>query len=144
MNDSQSIHRDLNKMQLPTAYPKRTGMLGPCHGNGIKPSSGHSSNYKTPYRCDQCQCSGNWPEPELYPRQIQYSTSPSTSGTGTSINTAAVTSCYNCHNASEMMLGTNLDPDGWQEASMGGTNGGSGSTSPYGRKRTDLMSLQAQ
>ncbi len=141
MNDVNAIHSDLNS-RTTTTLPAENKKCWACHGNGNEPGSSHPSNYKTPYRCVDCHvtrhigiscavCHNMYGDLiAIIPYVTQHYWN------GTSIRTEAVTTCYDCHNRTEMMLGTNPDPDG-AAGVYGGENGGSNSTSHYGKKRTD-------
>jgi Zn finger protein HypA/HybF involved in hydrogenase expression len=132
MNDTSAIHKNLNSgATSPSGYSSANFKCWACHGNGSEPGSSHPSNYKTPFRCPDCHVSGagNFTPNSILTVSQHY-------WNGTSIKTTAVTSCYDCHNKSEMMLGQNLDPDG-SASIYGGANGGSNSTSHYGKKRSD-------
>ncbi|MDO8725180.1 MAG: cytochrome c3 family protein, partial [Candidatus Methanoperedens sp.] len=142
MNDPNAIHRDLNSGAVTTLSSENSSenkKCWACHGNGREYGNGHPSNYKTPYRCPDCHVPSSGQNLNFTPSTILNVTQHYWNGT--SIGTSNTSTCYDCHNKSEMMLGTNLDPDG--EASVyGGANGGNNSTSHYGKKRADLSSLQ--
>lgn len=147
MNSTNSLHKNLNSARN-TSLPAANKKCWACHGDGSEPSSGHPENYKTPHTCVDCHITRHLPSldncdichvamPGLdrpitiikYVNQHYWN--------GTSIKTNAVTSCMDCHNKSEMMLGLNLDPDGAGTV-YGGVNGGNNSSSHYGLKRSDL------
>ncbi len=135
MNDSGDIHKNLNiNATSPSGYSSENFKCWACHGNGSEPGNRHPSNYRTPYRCPDCHIPAAGQNLNFTPSSI-----PNVNQhywNGTSIKTAAVSSCYDCHNKSEMMLGS-IDPDGAASV-YGGANGGNNSTSHYGKKRTDL------
>ncbi|MCX9012531.1 MAG: hypothetical protein OIN66_15615 [Candidatus Methanoperedens sp.] len=133
MNDTNAIHKNLNRNAV-TSLSAENKKCWACHGSGSEPGSGHPSNYRTPYRCADCHISGAGQNTNFTPSNILEVTQHYWNGT--SIKTSAVTSCYDCHNKNEMMLGLNLDPDGAASV-YGGANGGSNSTSHYGKKRSD-------
>ncbi|MDD5474107.1 MAG: hypothetical protein PHU34_08150 [Candidatus Methanoperedens sp.] len=139
MNDTNAIHKNLNSNATsPSGYPSADFRCWACHGNGSEPNA-HPSNYKTPYNCTSCHI-------PIAGQNLNYT--PNTTllnvtqhyWNGTNISTANATSCYACHNKSEMMLGS-VDPDGAGTV-YGGANGGNNSTSHYGRKRTDYSIIQ--
>ena len=155
MNSSDAIHKNLNRNTTsPSGYPSANFKCWACHGDGSEPPANeHPGNYKTPYICTYCHieihespvylpCSGichvvtfgsNTPIATIIKHVDEHYWN------GTSIKTNAVTSCMDCHNKSEMMLGLNLDPDDAGTV-YGGANGGNNSTSHYGKKRSDLRS----
>ncbi len=132
ISSTEAIHSNLNS-GASTTLPAENKKCWACHGNGSEPS-GHPTNYRTPYRCPDCHIPGAGQNlnftPGVIPEVSQHYWN------GTTIRTTAVTTCYNCHNKSEMMLGS-VDPDG-PASVYGGANGGNNSSSHYGRKRTDL------
>ncbi|MDO9096519.1 MAG: hypothetical protein Q7U60_00135, partial [Candidatus Methanoperedens sp.] len=136
MNDSLSIHKNLNS-GASTSLPAENKKCWACHGNGSEPGSGHPTTYKTPYKCEDCHVTRQnlnyTPNSTLLNVTQHY-------WNGTNISTS-VNSCYACHNRSEMMVGTNLDPDGAGTAVYSGANGGNNSTSHYGKKRNDMVSM---
>ncbi len=138
MNDSLAIHRNLNSNDTSNiTLPGENRKCWACHGNGSDPGNQHPTNYKTPYNCTDCHVTRQnlnfTPNNTLLNVTQHY-------WNGTNITTTNATSCYACHNRSEMMVGLNLDPDG-SASVYNGANGGNNSTSHYGRKRTDLVSL---
>jgi hypothetical protein len=134
MNDSLAIHKNLNN-GASTSLPAENKKCWACHGNGSEPGSGHPTNYKTPYICTSCHLSGTGQNLNFTPQSILNVTQHYWNGIN--ITTTNATSCYACHNRSEMMLGLNLDPDGAASV-YGGANGGSNSSSHYGKKRNDM------
>ncbi|NJD51783.1 MAG: hypothetical protein FIB07_02845, partial [Candidatus Methanoperedens sp.] len=140
MNNSGSIHKNLNSNASNGGLSDENKKCWACHGNGSKPLVGHPSNFKSPYKCENCHIPGPSQNLNFTPASTILNISQHF-WNGTSINTTAITTCYDCHNTSEMMLGTNLDPDG-AGSIYGGANGGSGSTSHYGKKRPDYQSIQ--
>jgi hypothetical protein len=134
MNDANAIHSGLNSGAI-TSLPAENKKCWACHGNGSEPGSGHPSTYKNPYRCPDCHVPDAGQNLKFTPNNTLLSVTQHY-GNGTSISTSAAASCYDCHNKTEMMLGANLDPDGAGSV-YGGANGGSGSASHYGKKRTD-------
>ncbi len=137
MNDTNAIHRSLNSGAT-TALPAENKKCWACHGSGSEPASGHPSRYKTPYNCTDCHVPGANQNLNFTPQSLLNVTEHYWNGTD--IDTSSITSCYSCHNRTEMMLGTNLDPDGAASV-YGGANGGSNSSSHYGRKRTDMAAM---
>ncbi len=133
MNNADAIHNNLNSGAV-TSLPAENKKCWACHGSGSEPGKDHPSNYKTPYRCVDCHIPSAGQNTNFTPNSILNVTQHYWNGT--SIKTSAVTSCYDCHNKNEMMLGQNLDPDG-SASVYGGANGGSNSTSHYGKKRSD-------
>jgi uncharacterized cupin superfamily protein len=133
MNDSLAIHKNLNS-GASTSLPAENKKCWACHGNGSEPGSSHPTNYKTPYNCADCHVTRanlNYTPSNTLLNVTQHYWN------GSNISTANATSCYACHNRSEMMLGANLDPDG-AAGVYGGANGGSNSSSHYGKKRSDM------
>src|SRR5574340_631965 len=92
----------------------------------------------TRYRCQDCHVQGAGQNLNFTPQTILNVTQHYWNGTN--ITTSSVTSCYSCHNKTEMMVGINLDPDGAANV-YSGANGGSNSSSHYGKKRPDLANL---
>ena len=138
MNDSNAIHRNLNNGVITNLSPENKKCWA-CHGNGQEYGDGHPPNYKTPYRCPDCHVPSpsqnfNFTPPSIL-NVIQHYWN------GTNIITSNVSTCYDCHNKNEMMLGE-FDPDGQVTGVYNGSNGGNGSSSHYGKKRTDYSSLQ--
>jgi hypothetical protein len=136
MNDSLAIHKNLNSNATsPSGYPSINFKCWGCHGNGSEPGSNHQTNYKTPYICPDCHV------PNIS-QNLNYT--PNTTllnvtehyWNATDIRTPNVSTCYDCHNKNEMMLGS-VDPDG-PASVYGGANGGNNSASHYGKKRADL------
>jgi len=149
-NDNNEIHKNLNSgasASNGTAYYANNKRCWFCHGDdGAEPTTlnAHPSRYKTPRRCPDCHlplsmggnnhnngltgcnCHFNIP----YPLRSHL-------WNGTNIFTPAVTTCYDCHNKSEMLIPA-YDPDNGSGAVYGGLNGGNNSASHYGRKRADL------
>ncbi|MDD5614911.1 MAG: hypothetical protein PHH85_01780, partial [Candidatus Methanoperedens sp.] len=131
---NNGIHSNLNSgTSSPSGYPSSNFKCWACHGNGSEPGTVHPANYKNPYNCTSCHIQGAGQNLNFTPTSILNVSQHYWNGT--SITTAAATSCYVCHNLSEMMLGS-FDPDGAGSV-YAGTNGGNNSTSHYGRKRTD-------
>ncbi|MDO9096674.1 MAG: multiheme c-type cytochrome, partial [Candidatus Methanoperedens sp.] len=137
MNTSFSIHKDLNKDALASdANYSGSKKCWACHGDGTEPS-GHSSIYKTPYNCADCHVQDAGQNFNYAPNNTVLNVTQHY-WNGTSIGTANATSCYICHNRSEMMVGLTLDPDGASTVVYGSANGGNLSVSHYGRKRSDM------
>lgn len=143
-NSTDSIHSNINYQAGATVDPGNKKCWA-CHGNGSQPTE-HPVNYKTPFRCEDCHvtrhnlginCNVCHDTHDggiglaIIPYVQQHNQR------GISINTS--TSCYQCHNRSEMLL-TAIDPD--SGTVYGGTNGGVNSPSHYGKKRTDMVALQ--
>ncbi len=140
MNSSLSLHKDLNKNAAASdANYSESKKCWACHGNGQEPS-GHPTNYKTPYNCVYCHVSGAGQNFNYIPNNTILNVTQHY-WNGTSINTSGATSCYICHNKSEMMVGITLDPDGASANINGGANGGNLSVSHYGKKRSDMAGL---
>jgi hypothetical protein len=137
MNDTNAIHKNLNSNATSLSnYPPADFRCWACHGNGSEPGSGHPTNYKTPYRCPDCHVPVAGQNLNFTPNNTLLNVS-NHYWNGTNITTSNVTSCYSCHNRTEMMVGINLDPDGAGSV-YSGANGGNNSTSHYGKKRTDM------
>ncbi len=135
MNDTNALHKNLNHLAPNGGLSDENKKCWACHGDGNNPGSGHPSNYKTPYRCADCHVPGTGQNMKYNPNTTLLNVSQHYQS-GNTIKTQAAGTCYDCHNKSEMMLGLNLDPDG-AGSIYGGANGGSGSSSHYGKKRTD-------
>jgi len=79
---------------------------------------GHPTNYKTPFKCEQCHI-------QYADQNLNFTPSNTLLNVtqhfwnSTSIATAAITTCYDCHNMSELMMGGNLDPDGARKRNGG-------------------------
>jgi len=137
MNSTDAIHRNLNSDASATVDADNKRCWA-CHGDGSQPSD-HPSNYRTPYQCPDCHV-------DAVGRNTNYSPNNTVMlvdehyWNGTNITTD-VTSCYACHNRSEMML-PGGDPDNGSGSVYGGANGGNLSVSHYGRKRGDLAGLE--
>ncbi|MDP2846157.1 MAG: multiheme c-type cytochrome, partial [Candidatus Methanoperedens sp.] len=137
MNSSLSIHKDLNNnASTSDANYSESKKCWACHGNGQEPTK-HSDNYKTPYNCVDCHISGAGQNMNYNPNKTLLNVTQHY-WNGTSIGTANATSCYLCHNKSEMMVGLILDPDGASTVVYSGANGGNLSVSHYGKKRSDM------
>jgi hypothetical protein len=137
MNTTDSIHKDLNKdaVLVNTSNPANKKCWA-CHGNGSEPT-GHPANFKNPYTCVDCHAGNNTnfaPSDTILKVSQHY-------WNGANITTTGVSSCYQCHNKSEMMIAAN-DPDQGLGDINGGINGGNNSTSHYGKKRTDLVGIK--
>ena len=136
MNRSDAVHKDLNRnTAISDANLSENRKCWACHGDGNEPS-GHPARYKTPFSCIECHVDGqisSYSPNNTILSVIQHYWN------GTSITTSSATSCYICHNRSEMMTGLNPDPDG--AGTVGAGNGGNGSVSHYGKKRSDMASL---
>jgi len=137
MNDTNALHKNLNSLAS-TSLPAQNKKCWACHGNGSEPSaSSHPTNYQSPSKCVDCHVNRTnlnyTPNSTLLNVTQHY-------WNGTSIDTAAANTCYDCHNKSEMMLGA-FDPDG-AGGVYSGANGGNGSSSHYGKKRADYSSIQ--
>ncbi len=149
-NDPNAIHKNMNSgasASNASAYYANNKRCWFCHGdNGTEPTTSlHPSRYKTPRRCPDCHlpdfmggsnhatgltgcnCHFNIP----YPLRSHL-------WNGTNIFTPAVSTCYDCHNKSEMLIPAK-DPDNGTGAVYGGLNGGNNSPSHYGTKRADLI-----
>lgn len=120
--ETDALHSGLNRDASSTVDPDNKKCWA-CHGDGTQPTSGHPSNYRTPYTCENCHV------------QVQGSYNPSAISTvdnhywnGTNITTAGVSSCQQCHNKTEMMLSV---------------SGSEVVDNPnhYGKKRPDLGTL---
>jgi|GEM_PF-1249216 len=136
MNDTGAIHKDLNSGVV-TGLSTENKKCWACHGSGSEPN-GHPSNYRTPYRCEDCHIPGTGQNLNFTPQSILNVTQHYLSGS--SVSTSNVTSCYACHNRTEMIVGPDLDPDGAGSV-YGGENGGSSSASHYGKKRDDMAGM---
>jgi hypothetical protein len=137
MNTTDSIHKDLNKdaTLVETANPANKKCWA-CHGNGSEPT-GHPANFKSPATCIDCHAGNNTnftPSNTILKVSEHY-------WNGDQIKTQAVSSCYVCHNKSEMLIAAN-DPDQGLGDINGGINGGNNSTSHYGKKRSDLLLIK--
>ncbi|NJD77826.1 MAG: hypothetical protein FIB08_12150 [Candidatus Methanoperedens sp.] len=138
MNESDAIHKNLNiGVSSPGGYPASNFKCWACHGNGSEPGSSHPSNYKTPYLCENCHVPAEGQNMNFTPASILNVTQHYKNGTN--ISTANASLCYSCHNRSEMLVGTTLDPDG-PASVYGGINGGNNNSGHYGKKRTDYPS----
>ncbi|MFZ3059177.1 MAG: hypothetical protein WA102_05495 [Candidatus Methanoperedens sp.] len=144
-NDTSAVHKNLNSgasASNTTAYYSNNKRCWACHGNGSEPSpNAHPTNYKTPYNCTACHLQSGSQNFNFTPNSTLLNVTQHY-WNGTNISTANATSCYACHNKSEMMILAN-DPDNGSGAVYGGANGGNNSTSHYGKKRTDLASLDS-
>jgi hypothetical protein len=142
MNETSSIHKNLNN-GTSTSLPAANKKCWACHGNAVEPGTEHPSNYKTPYRCQDCHILQNAHNTQLradFKCLVCHWVIKSVNQhyfNGTSIATPAAISCYLCHNKSEMLIYAN-DPDNGTGAVYGGENGGNSSPSHYGKKRTDI------
>jgi hypothetical protein len=142
MNDTNAIHKNLNSNATsPSGYPSADFRCWACHGNGSEPTGSHPTNYKTPYRCPDCHVPNASQNFNFTPNNTLLNVTQHY-WNGTNITTSNVTSCYACHNRTEMMVGINLDPDG-PASVYGGANGGSNSSSHYGKKRADMVSMDS-
>ncbi len=143
-NDTNAIHKNLNSgasASNTTTYYSNNKRCWACHGNGSEPSpNAHPTNYKTPYNCTACHLQSGSQNFNFTPNSTLLSVTHHY-WNGTNISTANATSCYACHNKSEMMIPAN-DLDNGSGAVYGGANGGNNSTSHYGRKRTDYSIIQ--
>ncbi|MDD5614910.1 MAG: hypothetical protein PHH85_01775, partial [Candidatus Methanoperedens sp.] len=138
MNDTNALHKTLNSNTSSGIYSAENKKCWACHGNGNNPVSSHPTNYKSPSKCVDCHV--NRTNLNYTPNSTLLNvTEHYWNGTDIAPN---ITTCYNCHNKSEMMLGTALDPDGAGSV-YSGSNGGNNSSSHYGRKRTDLSVLNS-
>lgn len=134
MSQADSIHKDLNKDAASTVNAKNKKCWA-CHGDGTEPTQ-HPSGYKSPATCTDCHSGTNTnfnPSAILNVSEHYWN--------GEQIITSGVSSCYQCHNKSEMMIAAN-DPDSGTGAVNGGLNAGNNSTSHYGKKRGDLASIK--
>ena len=134
MNNTDSIHKDLNKDAVSDLNIENKRCWA-CHGNGTEPME-HPVNYKNPYKCVDCHIGSNrnfTPNDTILTISEHY-------WNGAEIKTLEVSSCYQCHNKSEMMIFAN-DPDQGSGDVYGGANGGNNSTSHYGKKRSDLVGV---
>lgn len=132
MNNDNDIHKNLNSISS-----INNGKCWACHGNGSAPTN-HPSNYKVPRVCEDChfspashnqglpRCLCHWNIPMHLTEHFSF---------GTDIKTPGASSCYDCHNKTEMLVYNN-DPDTGDI--YGGLNGGNSSPSHYGLKRTDM------
>ncbi|MFZ2410098.1 MAG: hypothetical protein WAW23_00865 [Candidatus Methanoperedens sp.] len=142
MNDSNAVHKNLNSgATSPSGYPSANFKCWACHGNGGEPTANdHPASYKTPYKCVDCHVTRQnlnyTPNNTLLNVTQHY-------WNGSNITTASATSCYSCHNSSQMMVGLALDPDGVDTGVYNGDNGGNGSSSHYGKKRSDMVSMDS-
>ncbi|MDO9097808.1 MAG: hypothetical protein Q7U60_06780, partial [Candidatus Methanoperedens sp.] len=108
MNSSNAIHSRLNiNASTPSGFNASNFKCWACHGNGSEPSV-HPDNYQSPSKCVDCHVNRTnlnyTPNSTLLNVTQHY-------WNGSNITTANATSCYACHNRSEMMLGS-FDPDG--------------------------------
>ena len=138
MNNNNEIHKNLNSKTPSNPSSK----CWACHGNGSEPlTNHHPTNYKTPRRCPDCHLPTSMGGDnhnqfsnclvchfKIYPLRSHL-------WNGTNIFTPAATTCYDCHNKTEMLVYAN-DPDTGDV--YGGVNGGNNSPSHYGLKRTDM------
>ena len=142
-NDTSAVHKNLNSgasASNTTAYYSNNRRCWACHGNGTEPSpNAHPVNYKTPYNCTDCHVPTTGQNLNYTPNTTLLNVTQHY-WNGTNISTANATSCYACHNKSEMMIPAN-DPDNGSGAVYGGANGGNNSTSHYGKKRNDMTSM---
>ncbi|MBU3966289.1 MAG: hypothetical protein KKG76_02780 [Euryarchaeota archaeon] len=155
MNDNNEIHKNLNsgaRASNPTAYYANNKRCWACHanenGNGSEPlSNNHPSNYKTPRRCADCHLPlfmggdnhNQFPNPDYSGCTVCHFNIPlylrAHFSNGINILTPNATTCYDCHNKTEMLVYAN-DPD--TGSVYGGVNGGNNSPSHYGLKRNDM------
>lgn len=130
-------------------WTSETGSCYYCHGdvkhnsttlgivnNLLAPTNVRNGTTTTTTWCADCHVSGagNFIPASILTVSQHY-------WNGTSIDTAGVTSCYSCHNRTEMMVGS-FDPDG-PASVYGGANGGNESVSHYGKRRSDMASMDA-
>lgn len=140
-NDTDAIHKNLNSgASIPgnnTPFYSNNKRCWACHGNGSEPSpNAHPSNYKTPYRCPDCHVPSGSQNMNFTPASTLLNVSEHY-WNGSDIKTPAISTCYDCHNKSEMLNPAN-DSDNGSGAVYGGENGGNSSSSHYGKKRTDI------
>ncbi|MDO9098173.1 MAG: hypothetical protein Q7U60_08630, partial [Candidatus Methanoperedens sp.] len=140
INDSSSIHKDLNKNAPATdnGY-NNSKKCWSCHGYGNEPSE-HPTRYKTPYNCTDCHISGAGQNFNYTPNNTVLNVTQHY-WNGNSIRTPNATSCYACHNVTGMIIAAN-DPDGASANVYNGLNGGNLSVSHYGKKRSDMAAQQ--
>ncbi len=139
-NNTGAIHKNLNSgasVSNATAYYSNNRRCWACHGNGTEPSTpnAHPSRYKTPYNCTDCHIQSATQNFNFTPNSTLLNVSEHY-WNATDIR-VPVSTCYACHNKSEMLISAN-DPDNGSGAVYGGANGGNSSTSHYGKKRADL------
>ncbi len=141
-NDTNAIHKNLSKdaahvLNL-TVYYDNNKRCWACHGNGSEPSTpnAHPTSYKMPENCTDCHIQSATQNFNYTPNNTLLNVTQHY-WNGTSIKTPLATSCYLCHNRSEMLISAN-DPDAGSGAVYGGANAGNNSTSHYGKKRADL------
>lgn len=149
-NDTNAVHKNLNSpanSSNGSAYYANNKRCWFCHSDdGAEPTTlnAHPSRYKTPRRCPDCHlptsmggsnhnnditgCNCHFTIPTLRAHLWN----------GINIATPGVTTCYACHNKSEMLISAN-DPDNGTGLVYGGENGGNSSPNHYGKKRTDLI-----
>lgn len=140
-NDTDAIHKNLNSgASAPgnnTPYYSNNKRCWACHGNGSEPSpNAHPSNYKTPYRCPDCHVPSESQNLNFTPNSTLLNVSEHY-WNGTEIKTPAISTCYQCHNISGMLLSAS-DPDNGSDVVYNGANGGNISPSHYGKKRPDI------
>lgn len=141
-NDTDAIHKNLSKNAAhvlnTSIYYDNNLRCWACHGNGSEPSipNAHPTKYKIPYNCTDCHIQSASQNFNFTPNNTLLNVSEHY-WNGTDIRTPNATSCYRCHNLSEMMI-LAKDPDSGSGAVYGGANGGNNSTSHYGKKRNDI------
>ncbi len=141
-NDTNAIHKNLNinaahVLNL-TVYYDNNKRCWACHGNGSEPSTpnAHPTSYKMPDNCTDCHIQSVTQNFNFTPNNTLLNVTEHY-WNAADIHTPAVSACYACHNRSEMLIPAN-DPDAGSGAVYGGANGGSNSSSHYGKKRADL------
>ncbi|MDP2846455.1 MAG: hypothetical protein Q8N79_10360, partial [Candidatus Methanoperedens sp.] len=141
-NDTNAVHKNLSKNAAhvlnTSIYYDNNLRCWACHGNGSEPSTpnAHPASYKMPYNCTDCHIQSASQNFNYTPNNTLLNVTEHY-WNATDIHTPAVSTCYACHNKSEMMLPAN-DPDSGSGAVYGGANAGNNSTSHYGKKRVDL------
>jgi len=143
--------RNLNKRRHYTNLSSENKRCWACHGNSSEPLNGHPSNYKTPYRCENCHIKHSLsPFTPIYTTcsvchygDLSLKILPVTQHyvNGTSIKTSAAGTCYLCHTTNEMVIPA-FDPTMEPVRSMGELMAETVAPSHYGKKRTDLSSIQ--
>ncbi len=144
-NDTSAIHKSLNSgasASNTTPYYSNNKRCWACHGDGTEPATpdAHPTNYRNPYNCTDCHIDNASRNTNFTPNNTILLVDEHY-WNGTNLTTSRVTTCYDCHNITEMLLSAN-DPDNGSGSVYGGANGGSQSVSHYGKNRSDLAALQ--
>jgi len=142
MNRTDTIHSDLNRGAATTPEYKPNERCWGCHGDGnrseaAQPTKTHPVRYNAPRNCTDCHLTtgsdnANWTLLNVTEHYWD----------AEDIYTTDATTCYVCHNKTEMMIPPIEvnDPDGAGTV-YGGAHGGNESTSHYGLIRSDLSSI---